>query len=157
MKHLRNQPQKPVVQQQTPQSSVVEKQTMTFEVNEHDKHPGNDNADQGTAAATSVNDKVVRLRAHQAALDVVLDNVSLMRAQSRLMGLLDVSEWNQAAVLCKEEVARLKAELTEGASFEELVYAAEDAGEDIMELSERLGVDVTRIADALDNRGTVKI
>jgi hypothetical protein len=130
---------------------------MTFETETDDGLGKPDNADQSTAVASSNNEKVVRLRAHQAALDVVLDNVSLMRAQSRMMGLMDVSEWQLAARLCKEEVAALKAELTEGATFEELVYAAEDAGEDIMALSERLGVDVNRIADALDNRGTVKI
>lgn len=150
MKHLRNQPQKPVVNQQTPQSSVVEKQTMTFEtVNE------NDNADDGKKA--NVGDAVVRLRAKQAALDVVLDHVSLMRAQARLMDVLDINDWNQAAILCKEEVARLRGELTEGASFEDLVYAAEDSGEDILAFAERLGVDVSRISDALQQRGTVKI
>lgn len=155
MKHLRNQPQKPVVHQQTPQSSVVEKQTMTFEVNEHDKNTGND--DGKNAVAATNDDKVLNLRAKQAALDVVLDNVSLMRAQSRLMGVLDTKDWTKGFILCKEEVARLRDELNEGASFEELVFAAEDGGEDIQTLAERLGVTVEQIADTLDNRGTVKI
>lgn len=135
---------------------------MTFEVSDNEKGDGrqldqNNQGDQSTAAVISQSDIHLALRARQAALDVVLDNVPLMRAQSRLMGVLDQRDWAQGFVLTKQEVEKFRATLTEGASFEDLVLAAEDAGEDIQSLAERLGVTVEQIADVLDNRNTVKI
>lgn len=135
---------------------------MTFEVSDNEKGDGrqldqNDQDDQATATAISQSDIHLALRARQAALDVVLDNVPLMRAQSRLMSVLDQRDWAQGFVLTKQEVEKYRAKLTEGASFEDLVLAAEDAGEDIQSLAERLGVTVEQIADVLDNRNTVKI
>jgi predicted transcriptional regulator len=138
---------------------------MTFEVDQQSNNNGDrrQNHDQSIASgdqgqAISQSSIQMALRARQAALDVVLDNVSLIRAQSRLMGLVDSKDWTQAFELTKQEVERLRAELTVGATFEDLVYAAEDSGEDIQSLSNRLGVNVEQIADVLDNRNnTVKI
>ena len=135
---------------------------MTFEVdqqnNEGDRRSNGDQSlDTGTATGVTQSDIHLALRARQAALDVVLDNVPLMRAQSRLMSVLDNKDWAQGFVLCKAEVEKYRASLLEGASFEDLVRLAEDAGEDIQSLSQRLGVTVEQIADVLDNRDTVKI
>ncbi|MNQ11046.1 hypothetical protein D3C85_239010 [compost metagenome] len=153
-------PQRPAQQQQTPQSTQ-EKPAMTFEVNENEKgngHQGDQSrqhADQGTEVTR--HDVHLALRARQAALDVVLDGMPLLRAQSRLMSVVDSNDWKQAFVLTKAEVERHRTMLTEGASFEELVRLAEDAGEDMVALAERLNVTFESIADALDNRDTVKI
>lgn len=144
---------------------TVESAAMTFEVsdnqNEGDRRRTDDQSsqDNGTAVSITPSDVHLALRAKQAALDVVLDNVSLMRAQSRLMSVLDQREWAQGFLLTKQEVEKLRITMSEGASFEELVYAAEDDGEDIQTLAERLGVTVEQIADVLDNRNsnTVKI
>ena len=136
---------------------------MTFEVDQQNNNEGDrrNNGDQsldtGTATGVTQSDIHLALRARQAALDVVLDNVPLMRAQSRLMSVLDSKDWAQGFVLCKLEVEKMRTSLLEGATFEELVRLAEDAGEDIQSLSQRLGVTVEQIADVLDNRDTVKI
>lgn len=134
---------------------------MTFEVNENDKGNGQ-LADQsiqaaGTNGAVTSHDIRLALRCRQAALDVVLDGCSLIRAQSRLMSVVDRKDWDQAFVLVKFEVDKYRENLTVGASFEDLVLAAEDTGEDIQSLAQRLGVQVEMIADVLDNRNTVKI
>lgn len=159
-RHFHGQPQRPNNQQQTPQPTQ-EKPAMTFEVNENDRDSvRQDQSVQNNDQSVKVTqaDIHLALRARQAALDVVLDNVSLMRAQSRLMGLVDSKDWAQAFLLTKQEVARYRASLLEGATFEELVCLAEDAGEDIQSLADRLGVTVEQIADVLDNRdNTVKI
>lgn len=135
---------------------------MTFEVDTNqNQKPGNQdsqhNERQASEYEVSNADLVLALRARQAALDVVLDGCSLMRAQSRLMSVVDKMNWEQAFVICRQEVEKLRAQLAEGASFEDVVMAAEDAGEDIQSLAERLNVSVEQIADILDNRGTVKI
>jgi hypothetical protein len=163
--HHQNKPhghQQQTRDQQTAPQQPAETPAMTFEVdqpNNDGQRDQGDQSNQATAVSITPSDILLALRAKQAALDVVLDNVTLMRAQSRLMGILDQREWAQAFLITKQEVERLRIVLTEGASFEELVYAAEDAGEDIQALAERLGVTVEVIADALDNRNsnTVKI
>lgn len=146
-------PQQPNQPQQQPQPA--EKPAMTFEVEGSDNNNQNgSDQQQSTAQAPSQKDILLALRARQAAMDVVLDDVTLMRAQSRLMGVVDNQDWLRAFDMAKEEVIKLRAELSEGATFEELVFAAEEAGEDIVSLAQRLGVSIERIADALDNRNT---
>lgn len=135
---------------------------MSFEV-QGDKEESNTNANDAERAAGSTGQAVtqgdikIALRAKQAALEVVLDNVSLMSAQARLTRCVDPEWWTQTFQLLDGEIAKLRTQLLEGASFEEIVYAAEEAGESITRLAERLGVDVEQIANLFNHSDRVAL
>jgi hypothetical protein len=73
------------------------------------------------------------------------------------MSIVDSQWWQQAFELTNQEVLRHRDMLAEGATFQEIVLSAEDNGEDMISLAKRLNVSFESIADALDNRDTVKI
>lgn len=126
--------------------------TMSFEVQTDNKESNNHpERTAGTPdSAVTTNDIRLALRAKQAALDVVLDGVSIMTAQARLTRYVDPKWWDQTFSLLEDEIPKLRAKMLEGASFEELVFAADEAGETITALAARLGVSIERIADVLD-------
>ena len=135
---------------------------MSFEV-QGDKDESNANANAADRDAGSVGEAItpgdikIALRAKQAALEVVLDNVSLMSAQARLTRCVDPQWWTQVFQILDAEIAKLRTQLLEGASFEEIVYAAEEAGESITRLAERLGVDVEKIANLFNHSDHVAL
>lgn len=135
---------------------------MSFEV-QGDKEESSNNTTDPQRDAGSVGEAItpgdikITLRAKQAALEVVLDNVSLMSAQARLTRCVDPEWWTQVFQILDIEIAKLRTQLLEGASFEEIVYAAEEAGESITRLAERLGVDIEKIAHLFNHSDHVTL
>lgn len=111
----------------------------------------------GTAQASPPGDIKIALRAKQAALEVVLDNVSLMSAQARLTTCIDKDRWPEVFDMLDTEISDLRTQLLEGASFEEIVYAAEEAGESITRLAHRLGVDIEKITHLFNHSDHVAL
>lgn len=95
--------------------------------------------------------KMDMMRCKQAALDVVLDRVSLLRAQARVMDVIDSALWAEAFKLIKIEVANCQHVLDEGLTFEEVILNAMRDGVDMVELADTLGVEFTQIAEVVLN------
>ena len=129
-----------------------EQQTMSnsFETNESQNNQSQAQQAPATKPVGAVK-RVLVLRCRQAALDVVLDGVSVIRAQARLMECLDKDDWLEAFRLTKEEIQHQRDELLQNATLEDSLRMAEDTGEDIMSFAERTGTSFDDIATTFEN------
>jgi len=132
---------------------------MSFETSDQNNAntQSNEQAQQPAAVPARAQRTVLVLRARQMALDVVLDNVSLIRAQARIMECVDKDDWAEAFNLIKEEVQHQRDELLSNATLIDTVRMAEDTGEDIVSLAERTGTSYEDIADAFEQMRNDKV
>lgn len=130
----------------------------SFETEQTNRQSQANNQDQQPAAAPIGNvRRVLLLRARQAALDVVLDGVSMIRAQARLMEIVDKNDWAEAFRLAKEEIQHQRDELLQNATLEDTLRMAEDTGEDILSFAERTGASYEDIATTFENMRSDKV
>jgi uncharacterized metal-binding protein len=127
---------------------------MSFETESQDNNAQNVTTEQRQqptpTAAAGQRRKVLVLRARQAALDVVLDGCSVIRAQARLMSCVDKDDWIEVFNLAKEEIQHQRDELLQNATLADALRMAEDTGEDIEAFARRTGTSLEDIAQVLD-------
>lgn len=136
--------------------AIMSDQRPTFEVangnnGEKENEPKPFTHTEVYTPTTTVLSKMDMMRCKQAALDVVLDRVSLLRAQARVMDVIDSALWAEAFKLIKIEVANCQHVLDEGLTFEEVILNAMRDGVDMVELADTLGVEFSQIAEVVLN------